>query len=457
LTIKYKLANDPILVLSALGTVGEVLMIREERQRWLVATALFLTLVLVYSPPMLTMGIFFTPLVKDFGYSHARVSSLSTVTFLITAISSWLSGRLLERIDARILIIGGALLVTGAFLGASRATHFASLIAAYSILGVGVGLGTLVPATVVVTNWFDQAAGKAMAFVISGATFGGILMVQVGNLLINSEGLRFAYVGMAVPVILSLPVVFFFVRTRPSYPPSPTGESTTLKADLVMNKAEPSLVDSPGYEVGEALRTWSFWMIALATICCGFVSGAVFVHLSPYIIRLGYSANMAATALSTLTAMTALSTLGMGALSDSIGPKIAIAISFLCGAVGAMAIVAGREPSLIIFGILAMGTIAAPAALMPVLLADSMGKKRNATLQGIIMGLILFLAAAAGPFIQGWLYDLSGSYITSFRVLAVVSVAGACFALTCKRYQREDKKLITGITSTPSMGHLRPQ
>ena len=57
---------------------------------------------------------------------------------------------------------------------------------------------------------------------------------------------------------------------------------------------------------------------------------------------------------------------------------------------------------------------------------------------------------------QGWLYDLSGSYVTSFHVLAVVSVAGACFALTCKPYQREDKTLITGITPSPSMGQLRP-
>lgn len=215
-----------------------------------------------------------------------------------------------------------------------------------------------------------------------------------------------------------------------------------MKADSVMNKAEPSLIDSPGYEVGEALRTWSFWMIALATICCGFVSAAIFIHLSPYIIRLGYSTNMAATALSALTAMTALSTLGMGALCDSKGPKLAIAIVFLSGAVGATSIAAGREPSFIIFGILAMGTIAAPAAIMPVLLAESMGEKRNATLQGIIMGLVLFLAAAAGPFMQGWLYDLSGSYITSFRVLAVVSVAGSCFALTCKRYAREDMMVL---------------
>jgi hypothetical protein len=39
---------------------------------------------------------------------------------------------------------------------ASQATHFGPLIAAYAIMGAGVGLGTVIPAAVVVTNWFDK-------------------------------------------------------------------------------------------------------------------------------------------------------------------------------------------------------------------------------------------------------------------------------------------------------------
>ena len=50
-------------------------MTTDQRRSWLVATALFLMLVLSYSSAYLTMGIFFTPLIKNFGYSHARVSA----------------------------------------------------------------------------------------------------------------------------------------------------------------------------------------------------------------------------------------------------------------------------------------------------------------------------------------------------------------------------------------------
>ncbi len=140
-------------------------MTTDQRRSWLVATALFLMLVLSYSSAYLTMGIFFTPLIKNFGYSHARVSALSTVAFLATALFSWPAGWLLERIDSRFLISAGVVVIAAGFMTASQATHFGPLIAAYAIMGAGVGLGTVIPAAVVVTNWFDKARGKAMAFV----------------------------------------------------------------------------------------------------------------------------------------------------------------------------------------------------------------------------------------------------------------------------------------------------
>ena len=128
--------------------------------------------------------------------------------------------------------------------------------------------------------------------------------------------------------------------------------------------------------------------------------------------------------------------LSLGALTDRSGVKLSIAIAFLGGAVGAMALVASSHPSLLIIGILGMGMSLSPVSFIPLLLADSMGIRRFATLQGI-QGFILFLAVAAGPFIQGWLYDLSGSYVTSFHILAAVAVLGAVFTLTCERYQQE--------------------
>jgi MFS family permease len=405
-------------------------MTKVHNSRWLVAAALFLMLVLSYSSAYLTMGIFFTPLIKNFGYSHARVSSLSTVAFLATALFSWPAGWLLEWIDSRLLISAGAVLIAAGFITASQATHFGPLVAAYAIIGAGVGLGTIIPAAVVVTNWFDKARGKAMAFVMSGTTFGGALTAQLGNYLVNVGGLHYAYLRMIVPVLLSVPIVLLVVRTRPNSVTTQTRQNLTYSTSL------------PGYEVSEALSSRSFWMVILVTICYGFVAAAVALHLAPLIIKLGYSANIAATALSAFQISAGVTKLSLGALTDRSGVKISIAIAFLGGAVGAIALVASGQPWLLIVGILGMGMSLSPVSLIPLLLADSVGIRRFATLQGL-QGFILFVAVAAGPFVQGWLYDLSGSYVTSFHILAVVAVLGALLTLTCKRYQGDQGAVLT--------------
>src|ERR1700738_5467977 len=108
-------------------------MTTDRRRSWLVATALFLMLVLSYSSAYLTMGIFFTPCIKNFGYSHAKVSALSTVAFLATALFSWPAGWLLERIDSRYPISAGAVVIAAGFSTASQTTHFRPFIAAHAL------------------------------------------------------------------------------------------------------------------------------------------------------------------------------------------------------------------------------------------------------------------------------------------------------------------------------------
>jgi MFS family permease len=311
--------------------------------------------------------------------------------------------------------------IAAGFVTASQANHFGTLIAAYAMLGMGVGIGTLVPAAVVVANWFDKTRGKAMAFVMSGTTLGGAVTAQLANYLVNRGGLHFAYMGMTVPVLLSVPIVFLVVQTRPNSATTLTRQQTAHSTSL------------PGYEVSEALLSRSFWMVMLVTICYGFVAAAAALHLAPFIIKLGYSTNIAATALSAFQVSAGVTKLGLGALTDRSGVKISIAIAFFSGAVGAVSLVASSHPLPLIIGIIGTGMSLSPVALIPLLLADSMGLRRFATLQGI-QSLVLFLAVAAGPFVQGWLYDLNGSYVTSFHILAIVAVVGAALTVTCKRY-----------------------
>src|ERR1700680_5015857 len=79
-----------------------------ERRGWRIVAVLFLTLVFG-SGGAGSFGVFFTPLVKEFGWSHLQTSLLFSVSALAMGAAQPLVGLMLDKIDARIVIVSGML------------------------------------------------------------------------------------------------------------------------------------------------------------------------------------------------------------------------------------------------------------------------------------------------------------------------------------------------------------
>lgn len=109
------------------------------RQRLIVAS-LFLTLFLVFGSGFNTAGVFFEPLLRHFGWTRARLSSLQTVLGLSAGATAPVFGWLLDRVDASAVIASGICLSGAAFLLASRANSYATFMIAYAMLGVGIAM-----------------------------------------------------------------------------------------------------------------------------------------------------------------------------------------------------------------------------------------------------------------------------------------------------------------------------
>src|SRR6516225_8306770 len=104
-------------------------------------------------------------------------------------------------------MIFGALAAGGAFLIASRSNSLSPMIAAYSLLGVGISAATLGPAAFVLANWFEARRGLAMGITMSGTTAGGMGMTLVANQLVSESGGRAAY-GARDALIVVIVVVY---------------------------------------------------------------------------------------------------------------------------------------------------------------------------------------------------------------------------------------------------------
>jgi len=143
-----------------------------ERQAWIIAASLFVTLFLVWGGGVNTGPVFLAPLLKYFGWTRARVSTLDSAGALMAGVCGPLVGWLVDRIEARRVMLLGALTTGIGFIAASRSDTYYALLAANLIVAIGVTAATLIPASLVIASWFGERRGLAM-----GLTFAGTSLV----------------------------------------------------------------------------------------------------------------------------------------------------------------------------------------------------------------------------------------------------------------------------------------
>ena len=395
------------------------------RRAWLVVTALFVTLFFIFGSGYNTAGVFFTPVIRTFGWSRARLSTLQTALAIATGVSVPFIGWMLDRIEARIVMAAGAVTAAAGFVVASLAHSYGALIVAYLLIGIGVGAATLLPCSMVIANWFGARRGVAMGLVMAGTSVGGMVMTLVSDRTITLMGWRFGYLVLAAPVVLIVvPMILVFVRTRPHRGPSST-----------MAQAAAAL---PGMEVGAALSCRSFWMLAAATLCFAVAVSGTNLHSVPYLIGIGYAPARAAFVLSVLLALGGMGKLVIGWIADRIGARPALAVSLLGMAAGVSLLTGARSRFPLIGFVMVYGlSFGAPLALLPMVMAESMGLKRFGSLYGLI-GFFHTVGSATGPVIAGRVFDLRGSYSYAFESFVVLLIIGSVAALGCAPLPAEE-------------------
>ena len=331
-------------------------------------------------------------------------------------------GWLLDRVAARYVMVVGALITGAAFLAASQAQSFASMICAYMALGIGISGATLIPASLVIANWFEARRGLAIGIVASGASAGGLLMTVFAVHIIGSWGWRSAYLGLSLPIFVVLvPMLLYAVRNHPN--------------ELDEHKVVATDSELEGLETGEAVRTRTFWMIIIAQFCFSLSVSGVVVHLVAYLIDVGYSASAAALIMGLIFGLNAVGKIFLGSFADVVGAKIALAANFILETIALLLALRVRNVAVLMFFVPVLGSVlGAPIALVPLLIAESVGLKRFGSVSGLV-GIASTLGAILGPVFVGRIFDLTANYANAFIFFSAVAFTGAVATLACTSYR----------------------
>lgn len=205
----------------------------------------------------------------------AIIGISASLMILLAGCASPLVGWLTGKIDLRWIMSAGCLVLAAGLLVYSSITTPAHVYLAYCLYGVSLALLGVMVNTVLVSNWFERSRGRAMGLVITGTSFGGVLIPLSANLLaaLGLDWRRTVLLlsGAAWGLVL---IIMIFVRSRPrELGLEVDGESSAGQGST--RTGEPA-----GQTFKQAIGTWLFWALG---ICAAAIFYAIFTSSQQFI------------------------------------------------------------------------------------------------------------------------------------------------------------------------------
>jgi MFS family permease len=399
-------------------------MTREDRTAWRLAGALFISLFFIWGVGYDCFPILLPSVLKQFHLSREQIGWVPAAQALAALVVAPMVGWLLDRIRAQIVMGAGAVLTAIGIVMMARSGSFHGVIGGSVVTGIGLSASTILPSTMVISNWFGERRGTALGVTTAGMELGGMVLAIVAGSLVVAHGWRFAYAVLAIPlVVIVLPLCLIFVRTRPEQTADISSAGTIERAQAP--------AELPGLEVDEALCTRAFWMLVVLQFCYTFSISGSFIHIVQYLIGIGYTQAAGKWVVGLSLGLALIGKPAMGVLGDRIGGKNALAICLLIGAVNIAVLLFARNLwALVIFTVVGGLTGAAPIALGPMVQVETLGLKRYGSIAGLL-AIAFTLGGMLGPPLVGRLADATGTYAVSFEVCAIVGLMGAIAAFLC--------------------------
>lgn len=365
--------------------------VRSPRKAWLVLLGCCLmqggSLGLVQN----SMGVFFSAVSQDLGFSLGGISLYRTISGLSSCLLLPFVARILYSVDTRVSLTLSSVVYAGITLLMASFTQLWQWYAASFFLGLAGAMLLNAAAPIILENWYPQGLGFAVGLSASFSGFMGILGNMGAGWLTGRWGWRTAYliVGLMSMAML-LTASLFLIRLTPEGSKAPNSQE------------EPSRPRLP-------LRAWGpaglITLMSMAiTFCVGFSPEIVaFCGASGRTIAFG-------TSMVSLTMLTnAFGKLLLGKLHDRFGLR-ACCLSGSLIAAASFALLLLPQTLPVVAGSVLYGIGMATAVVTPPLLVRACYGPRDYPRVYSVVLMLFTLGSAFGPSAIGAIYDASGSF-----------------------------------------------
>ncbi len=394
---------------------------------YIIVVLIFVIQLLMVGTSM-TSGVFFKPLINEFGWSRALISGAFSFSRIIQGLSAILMGGLNDRFGPRVVItISGFLVGTGYLLMSLTGAVWQLYLFYVVILGISMG-GVFAPQISTIARWFTQKRNLMTSIVFVGGSLGGLIAPPIANWLISTTSWRLSYVILGSVTLVIIVFCAQFLRRDPYH----SGHMPYEKSRKLDEREYKPKSDVKNFSLKEAINTSQFWIVMAMIVCNQFCLTIVAVHIVPHATDLGISPAAAANILSVFSGGLLAGSLVIGINADKIGTKKSLVICFV--PIQSVLLLLLPVPKAWLIGLIVF-TMACGSGgavmLVSTIFAELFGMRSHGLILGV-SSLMGALGGALGPFVAGYIFDTSGSYQWAFILCGIFVFAGLIMAILIK-------------------------
>ena len=267
-----------------------------------------------------SIGIFFKPMLNEFGWSRAITSGPISLSWVVSGLLGITVGVLNDRFGPRLVVMFGGLLFSIGCLLMSQINDIWQMYLYYGVL-IGAGLSLPICLMSTISRWFAKRRTVMTGILMLGSAVSGIIVPPVATWMILNHGWRISYIVMGSVFLVVIMVSAQFLKRDPS-------QVNRALDGARETTEEKSKANTRGLTLREVLNTRQFWLIFVLFFCFSLGVNTLVVHLVPHVTDIGISVTIAATILMTSNATGIIGRVGLGSLGDRLGNKRIFLISF---------------------------------------------------------------------------------------------------------------------------------
>jgi MFS family permease len=354
-----------------------------------------------------TFTVFFKPISQEFNWNRSEVSLGFSLYILMFGLSAPITGRLIDRVRARKVIVPAVLVyglgLIGFYFLSGPLWQFYALYLLMGLMASGAGSVAYLS---VISHWFDKKRGLALGLVMAGYGTGASFIPSVAQRLISTTGWRETYVLLGILAIVgTIPVVAVVLKETPQElgllpdgEQAPEGEVRQLHGQKL------------GISFREALTAGAFWKMGFSLFLVSACVQGTLIHLVPMLTDRGLSAKSAAFATS-LFGMAVL--LGRGVTGYLLDRMFApyVSVFFFAGATSGILLLltgAGGTWAFVAAVLVGLG-LGAEGDIIAYLVNRYFGLRAFGEIYGYVFAMFV-VGGIAGPLLMGVSFDRTGSY-----------------------------------------------